>query len=198
MFNFVLLCPKRCFEFNSRIVRTQFSSVMILNNWKIIAGTQSYIFRWRSCFRRRRVCLSCLMTVQWWLQDESECLINTLTMFNYMKLTTKKKQQQQKVANTKQIKIMVCRWLVSPLLFVSVCDAAAHKDCISKSSACLTSPGQRAKFPGTSPFRPNVNLRNPFGKSASTNTPPSTLSPDLSKSRKTSAPARMRAGWWSW
>ncbi|XP_074614930.1 proto-oncogene vav-like isoform X2 [Acropora palmata] len=76
----------------------------------------------------------------------------------------------------------------------SVCDAAAHKDCISKSSACLTSPGQRAKFPGTSPFRPNVNLRNPFGKSASTNTPPSTLSPDLSKSRKTSAPARMRAG----
>lgn len=142
------------------------------------------------------------MTVQRWLQDESECLINILTMFNYMKLTTKtkkqKQQQQQKVTNTQEIKIMVCRWLVSPLLFVSVCDAAAHKDCISKSSACLASPGQRAKFPGTSPFRPNVNLRNPFGKSASTNTPPSTLSPDLSKSRKTSAPARMRAGWWSW
>ena len=90
MFNFVFLCPKCWFQFNSRIVRTQFSSVMILNNWKIIAGTQSYIFRWRSYFRRRRVCLSSLLTVQWWLQDESECLINTLTMFNYMKLTTKK------------------------------------------------------------------------------------------------------------
>ena len=58
MFNFVFLCPKRWFQCNSRIVTTQFSSVMILNSWKIIAETQSYIFRWRSCFRRRRVCLS--------------------------------------------------------------------------------------------------------------------------------------------
>ena len=61
MFNFVFLCPKRWSQFNSRIVRTQFSSVMILNNWKIIAETQSYIFRWRSCFRRRRVCLRSLV-----------------------------------------------------------------------------------------------------------------------------------------
>ena len=61
MLNFVLLCPKRWFQFNSRIVRTHFSSIMTLNNWKMIAETRSYIFRWRSCFRRRRVCLSSLL-----------------------------------------------------------------------------------------------------------------------------------------
>ena len=52
------LCPKHWFQFNSRIVRTHFSSIMTLNNWKMIAETRSYIFRWRSRFRRRRVCLS--------------------------------------------------------------------------------------------------------------------------------------------
>ena len=56
MFNFVFLCPKRWFQFNSRIVRTHFSSKMTLNNWKMIAETRSYIFRWRSLFLRR-VCL---------------------------------------------------------------------------------------------------------------------------------------------
>ena len=61
MFNFVLSCPKRWFQFNSRIVRTYFSSIMSLNNWKMIAETRSHIFRWRSCFRRRRVCLSSLL-----------------------------------------------------------------------------------------------------------------------------------------
>ena len=34
---------------------------MTLNNWKTMAETPSYIFRWRSGFRRRRVCLSSLM-----------------------------------------------------------------------------------------------------------------------------------------
>ena len=58
MFNFVFLCPKRWFQFNSRIIRTHFSSKMTLNYWKLIAETQSYFFRWRSRFRRRRVCLS--------------------------------------------------------------------------------------------------------------------------------------------
>ena len=61
MFNFVFLCPKRWFQFNSRIVRTHFSSKMTLNNCEIIAETGSYIFRWRSRFRRRRVCLSSLI-----------------------------------------------------------------------------------------------------------------------------------------
>ena len=55
LFNFVFLCPKCWFQFNSRIVRTHFSSMMTLNYWKIIAETRSYIFRWRSRFRRRRV-----------------------------------------------------------------------------------------------------------------------------------------------
>ena len=62
MFNFVFLCPKRLFQFNSRIVRTHFSNTMTLNNWKMIAETRSYIFRWRSRFRRRRGCLSSLMS----------------------------------------------------------------------------------------------------------------------------------------
>ena len=61
MLNFVFLCPKRWFQFNSRIVRTHFSSIMTLNNWKMIAETRSYIFRWRSRFRRRRVCLTSLL-----------------------------------------------------------------------------------------------------------------------------------------
>ena len=60
IFNFVFLCTKRWFRFNSRMVRTHFSSVMTLNNWKMIEETRSYIFRWRSRFRRRRVCLSSL------------------------------------------------------------------------------------------------------------------------------------------
>ena len=80
-----------------------------------------------------------------------------------------------------------------PLLVFTVCDTAAHKDCIPKSSACRASPGLRNQFHGTSPFRPNVSARNPFSKQPSTPNPP-TLSPDLSKHRKTSAPGRMRSG----
>ena len=66
MFNFVLLCPKRWFQINSRMVRTHFSGIMTLNNWKIIAETRSYIFRWCSRFRRRRVCLSSLFWETAW------------------------------------------------------------------------------------------------------------------------------------
>ena len=58
MFNVVFLCPKRLFQFNSKTVRTHFSSTMTLNNWKMIAETRSNIFRWRSRFRRRRVWLA--------------------------------------------------------------------------------------------------------------------------------------------
>ena len=64
MFNFVFLFPKRRFQLNSRIVRTHFSSIMSLNNWKMIGETRSYIFRWRSRFRRRRVCLSSLVSLE--------------------------------------------------------------------------------------------------------------------------------------
>ena len=61
MFNFVFLCPKRWFQFNSRIVKAHFSGIMTLNSWKMIAETRSEIFRWRFRFRRRRVCLSFLL-----------------------------------------------------------------------------------------------------------------------------------------
>jgi len=57
---FVFLCPKRWFQFNSRIVRTHISST-VTEYWKMIAEPQSYIFRWRSRFRRCHVCLSFLM-----------------------------------------------------------------------------------------------------------------------------------------
>ena len=56
------LCPKGWFQLNSRIVRTHFSSIMSLSNWKRFAETRSHIFRWRSRFQRRRVCLSSLIT----------------------------------------------------------------------------------------------------------------------------------------
>ena len=61
MFNFVFLCPKRWYQFNSRIVRTRFSSKMTLNNWKMIPETRSYIFRRPSHFGRHHVCLSSLL-----------------------------------------------------------------------------------------------------------------------------------------
>ena len=61
MLNFVFLRPKRLLQFNPRIVRTDFSSIMTLSNWIMITEPQSYIFRWRSRFRRRRVCLSSLL-----------------------------------------------------------------------------------------------------------------------------------------
>ena len=81
MFNFVLLCPKRWFQFNSRIVRKHFSGIMTLNNWKMIAETRSYIFRWRSPFSRRRLCLSSLFAwgralcagVQMWTNSSHLC-----------------------------------------------------------------------------------------------------------------------------
>ena len=57
----ILSCPKRWFQFNSRIVKAHFSGIMTLNNWKMIAETRSDIFRWRSRFRRRCVCLCSLL-----------------------------------------------------------------------------------------------------------------------------------------
>ena len=47
---------------------------MSLNDWKMIAETRGHIFRWRSSFRRRRVCLSSLLI-------ESRRLLLTLLKF---------------------------------------------------------------------------------------------------------------------
>ena len=60
-FNFVVLFLKRWFQFNSRIVRKHFASVMTLNNCEIITETRNFIFRWRSRWCRRRLCLSSLV-----------------------------------------------------------------------------------------------------------------------------------------
>ena len=56
MFNFVFLSLRGRFQFNSKIVRSHFASVMTLNNWEMIAETRSYIFRWRPRCRRHRRC----------------------------------------------------------------------------------------------------------------------------------------------
>ena len=55
MFNFVFLPLKRLFQSNPRTVRAHFASTMTLNNCKMIAETRSYIIRWRSRCRRRRL-----------------------------------------------------------------------------------------------------------------------------------------------
>ena len=62
MLNSVFLPPKRWFQLNSRKTRAHFASIMTSNNWEMIAETRGYIFRWRSRSRRRRVCLSSLVT----------------------------------------------------------------------------------------------------------------------------------------
>ena len=86
MFNFVFICPERWFQFDSRIVSTRFSSIMTLNNWKMIAETRSYIFRWRSRCRRRRVSLSSLIAPRMrtqllppFLADDFKCKLLEIT-----------------------------------------------------------------------------------------------------------------------
>jgi len=76
MFNFVCLSLKRWFQFNSRKVRTHFTSIMALKNWTIVAETVSYIFRWR----RRRVCLSSLFTSTTPLPVWLSCILPLLTL----------------------------------------------------------------------------------------------------------------------
>ena len=52
--------PSACCNLIPGLVRSHFSSMMTLNNWKMITETRIYIFRWRSRLSRRRVCLSSL------------------------------------------------------------------------------------------------------------------------------------------
>ena len=61
MFNFIFLPLKRWLQFNSRIVKTHFASIVTLNNSEMIAETWSYIFRWRSRCHRRHVCINSLL-----------------------------------------------------------------------------------------------------------------------------------------
>ena len=61
---FYLPTSKALVPINSSILRTHFASVMTLNNWETIAETRSYIFRWRFRCRRRRLCMSCLITIR--------------------------------------------------------------------------------------------------------------------------------------
>ena len=46
------------------VLRTHFTSIITLDNWQMSAETRSYIFRWRSRCRRRRLCLSSLINPQ--------------------------------------------------------------------------------------------------------------------------------------
>ena len=64
MFNFVFLSLKCWFQFNSRIAGTHF------------AETGSYIFRWRSRCRWRRLCLSSLLTKAKSTRAWQNCIFN--------------------------------------------------------------------------------------------------------------------------
>ena len=95
MFNFVFLCPKRWFKINSRTVRRHFSGIMTLNNCKLIAkAKRSYIFRWRSRFRRRLVCLSSLITLRFY--DSPDSKIVGVRIFVMLFQKKKKKQKKKK------------------------------------------------------------------------------------------------------
>ena len=78
MFTFVFLPLERLFRFNSRIVRKHFASLMTLNNWEMITETRSYIFRWRSRCRRRRVCVNSLFPIN----DVKWPVLRVLSDFN--------------------------------------------------------------------------------------------------------------------
>ena len=60
-FQFGFLSPNCWNEFNSRVVRIHFAGIVTRNHWKIIAETESHIFRWSSRCRQRRPFLSYLM-----------------------------------------------------------------------------------------------------------------------------------------
>ena len=81
------LCPKRWFQFNSKIVRTHFSSIMTLINLKMIAETRTYISRWRSRFRRRRVCFSSHFSVlrTWYIYTTQYFLPSVISTLHYFK-----------------------------------------------------------------------------------------------------------------
>ena len=63
MLNFLFLCPEHWFQINSRKVTTNYSSIMTLNNWKMIPETRSYIFGSRSRFPHVPVSFSFLLSV---------------------------------------------------------------------------------------------------------------------------------------
>ena len=77
MFNFVFLSVKRWFQFNSRIVRAHFASVMTFTE------TRSYISRWRSLCRRRRVCVNSLISGEVSHWRETNVFITWWTVLNH-------------------------------------------------------------------------------------------------------------------
>ena len=85
MVNFVFLSLKRWFQFKSWIVRTHFATMMTLNNSQMTAETRSYIFRWCSCCRRRRVCVNSLVPAQtgadWTKEGKNHMLMWFLFLF---------------------------------------------------------------------------------------------------------------------
>ena len=81
MFNFVSSPLKCWFQFNSRIVWTHFASVMTLNNSEMIAEIRSYIFIWRSCCRRRRLCLNSLIPLKARFSCFALCSPNSIRIF---------------------------------------------------------------------------------------------------------------------
>ena len=52
IFTFMFLSPNRAYQFHSKVVRTHFVRQTTWENRQVIAETQSYIFKWHSCWRR--------------------------------------------------------------------------------------------------------------------------------------------------
>ena len=67
------MCRKRWFQFNSRIIRTHFSSRMTLNIWKLIAETLSRRHVWLSSLICRFVTLSYDVSERKWFSARCYC-----------------------------------------------------------------------------------------------------------------------------
>ena len=84
----------------SRKVRTHFSSIMTLNNWKLIWETQGYIFRWRSRFGRRRACWSSLLP----LTEYQTCKKFRIKQVHQDPISTVKKKKGKNYEATKEFR----------------------------------------------------------------------------------------------
>ena len=112
----------------------------------MIAETRSYIFRWRSRFRRRRVCWSSLITLKWRIIDVRVVFSLTVTLpFNLNSTEAKLKQRklnkchfhvEKKKANSRNCSDMwndlFCSLPLGISLFAYVCFLSLLKKITSK------------------------------------------------------------------
>ena len=83
MFNFAFLPLKRWFQFNSRIIRAHFASILTSNNWEMIAETRGYIFRWRSRSMPSTSCLLELPSYSRWREESPALVVKLYRKFHH-------------------------------------------------------------------------------------------------------------------